>query len=111
MVASTISIQNIIHNVNNKEFINELAQRCGYSQDNTQRLVKSVVEAMALQFDDGESVQVPDFGVFELKKRQERIVVNPSTGRKMLVPPKIVLAFKPSAVVKKKMNGGEDANG
>lgn len=38
--------------MNNKEFIAELSQRSGYSQDSTQRLVRSVVEAMATQFDD-----------------------------------------------------------
>lgn len=35
-------------------------------------------------------------------------MVNPSTGQRMLVPPKLVLNFKPNAVVKEKLkNGGE----
>lgn len=50
---------------------------------------------------------VPDFGTFELKNRMERIVVNPSTGQRMMVPPKIVLSFKPVASVKNKMKKGE----
>ena len=56
-------------------------------------------------------MSVPDFGTFELKKRMERIVVNPSTGQRMLVPPKIVLNFKPATSVKNKMKKGDDANG
>lgn len=93
--------------MNNKEYIAELSRRTGYSQDSTQRMVRAVIEAMAQRFDDGESVSVPDFGTFELRNRMERIVVNPSTGQRMMVPPKIVLTFKPAASVKEKMKKGE----
>lgn len=79
--------------MNNKEYITELSRRTGYSQENTQRMVRCVLESIASTFDEGENVSVPDFGTFELKKRMERIVVNPSTGQRMLVPPKIVLNF------------------
>ena len=65
--------------------------------------MRCVVEAMASKFDAGEDVQVPDFGVFELKNRMERIVVKPSTGQRMLVPPKIVVNFKPAQSVKDKL--------
>lgn len=93
--------------MNNKEFIAELSRRSGYSQDNTQRMVRCVIEAMAQRFDNGENVAVPDFGTFELKNRMERIVVNPSTGQRMMVPPKIVLGFKPATAVKNRMKKGE----
>lgn len=94
--------------MNNKDFIAELSQRSGYSQDNTQRLVRCVIEAMASRFDEGESVTVLSFGSFELKNRMERIVVNPSTGQKMMVPPKLVLVFKPLAEVKQRLKKGGD---
>ena len=94
--------------MNNKDFIAELSQRSGYSQDNTQRLVRCVIEAMASPFAEGESVTVPSFGSFELKNRMERIVVNPSTGQKMMVPPKLVLVFKPLAEVKQRLKKGGD---
>lgn len=93
--------------MNNKEYIAELSRRTGYSQENTQRMVRFVIEAMAQQFDNGENVVVPDFGTFELKNRMERIVVNPSTGQRMMVPPKIVLGFKPANSLKNRMKKGE----
>ena len=52
--------------MNNKEYISELSQRCGYSLDDTQKLVRSVIESMAQRFDDGDGVSVDDFGVFEV---------------------------------------------
>ena len=92
--------------MNNKEFITELSQRSGYSFDQTQKLVKQVIASMASNFDEGENVFVSGFGTFEVKERSERIMVNPSTGQRMLVPPKMVLSFKPVASVKQKLKNG-----
>ena len=92
--------------MNNKEFIAELAQRCGYTQENTQTYVRTLLESMALKFDKGEEVAIPTFGTFEIKKRVERILVNPSTGKRMMVPPKLVLNFRPIASVKEKLKKG-----
>lgn len=68
---------------------------------------REVVEAFgALLAEKGaelDSVAVPGFGVFEPKKRLERVNVHPSTGKRMLLPPKIIMAFKPSALLKQKL--------
>ena len=92
--------------MNNKDFIAELAQRTGYSADETQKFVNVVVEAMGDYLQDDNSVLIPAFGTFEVKKKLERIMVNPSTGQRMLVPPKLVLNFKPIAAIKEKLKNG-----
>ena len=92
--------------MNNKYFIQELASRMNYTQDETQRMVFSVIDAMNEKFQEGEPVTIHNFGTFEVKKRMERIVVNPSTHQKMLVPPKLVLGFKPIASIKKTLKEG-----
>lgn len=81
--------------MNNREYISELSQTCGYSLDDTQKLVRCVIDSLVQKFEDGETVAVNEFGTFEVKRRMERIVVSPSTGQRMMVPPKIVLVFKP----------------
>ena len=50
-----------------------------------------------------DTVAIPGFGNFEAKKKAERVVLNPSNGKRMLVPPKIVLNFKVSNVLKNKL--------
>lgn len=92
--------------MNNKEFIAALSKRTGNNKDKTQKLVNAVIAAMADTFDGGENVNISNFGTFEPKKRMERIFVNPSTGQRMLVPPKIVLGFKPSAMVRDSVKKG-----
>jgi nucleoid DNA-binding protein len=91
--------------MNNKEFISTLAAEAGYTQTDTQKMVNSVIEAMKKAFDNGDSVQIANFGSFEVKKRMERIVVNPGNGQRMLVPPKLVLTFKPTSAIKETLKG------
>ena len=95
--------------MNNKEFIAELAQRTGYSTDDAQKLVNRVVDTMGDSFQNDDAVLVPTFGSFEVKKKLERVMVNPSTGQQMLVPPKLVLTFKPNVNWKERIkNGGTE---
>ena len=77
----------------------------GRSQIETQKMMQTVVKAMGERFSDGESVLVSGFGSFEVKKRMERIMVNPASGVRMLVPPKLVLTFKPTQTWKEKLKG------
>lgn len=101
--------------MNNKEYIAILAQKGVYNQKDTQKLVRTVIDAMTDSFGEGDTVSIPGFGTFEVRKRLERIVVNPTTKKKMLVPPKLLLGFKPVQSIKNqlknssnKMEGGED---
>jgi DNA-binding protein HU-beta/integration host factor subunit alpha len=95
--------------MNNKEFISELARRMNFSQAETQKKVYHVVDAMNGFFQEGDAVSVTGFGIFEVKKKMERVVVNPVSGQRMLVPPKLVLGFKPSTLWKEKLKkGGEE---
>ena len=95
--------------MNNKDFITVLAARTGHSVEETQRMIDTLVETMGDRFQEDDSVVVPNFGTFEVKKKLERIMVNPSTGQRMLVPPKLVLNFKPNVGWKERVkNGGNE---
>ena len=92
--------------MNNKDFIAELADRTGYSVEDAQQMVDIVIETMGDHFLEDDSVLTPNFGTFEVKKKMERIMVNPSTGQRMLVPPKLVLNFKPNVGWKERVKSG-----
>lgn len=89
--------------MNNKDFIAALAARVNMPSKNAQKLANVLVNDMADMLDDETSLSVQGFGTFEVKKKMERVVVNPATKQRKLIPPKLVLAFKPSAVLKEKM--------
>ena len=98
-------------NMNNKEFLTRLATKTGYSAEDTQKLVQSVLKAMGKSLENGDTIQVNAFGLFEVKKRLERVITNPGTGQKMLVPPKLVLNFKPNTTIKELVRKGGENNG
>jgi DNA-binding protein HU len=51
---------------------------------------------------DGNNIVIQGFGTFEVKKKLERISINPATQQRMLIPPKLVLTYKPSVTLKEK---------
>lgn len=92
--------------MNNKDFISELSARMGYSAAETQRMVKTVIDSAAERLQNGDILTVPNFGAFEVKKKLERVIVNPATQQRMLVPPKLVLGFKAVPRLKDKIKEG-----
>ena len=97
--------------MNNKSFIAALSQRLGYTQDDTQKMVNTIIDSMNASFQGGDVLSIPKLGTFEVKKRMKRILINPGTKQRMLVPPKLVLNFKPIAAIKEKLKNGGAANG
>ena len=87
--------------MNNKEFTSELSRRLGYTLKDTSELVASLLADMTRQ-EEGNIISIQGFGTFEVKKKAERISVNPTTKQRMLVPPKLVLTYKPSTLLKDK---------
>ena len=88
--------------MNNKEFIQALSKRTGYKNEECQRMVKSTFSSLTAMLQDDETVSLQHLGAFDVKKRMERVIVNPGTGQRMLVPPKLVINFKPVSSAKEK---------
>lgn len=68
----------------------------------TSELIASFLSDMTRQLEEGNAVFVQGFGTFEVKKKAERISVNPTTKQRLLVPPKLVLTYRPSTGLKDK---------
>lgn len=95
--------------MNNKEFINALAQQTGLKSTKVQQMTNELIDAMGEGFIEGNDIQLSNFGSFELKKKMERVMVSPTTGQRMLIPPKLVLGFKPHPAWKGSIkNGGSE---
>ena len=88
--------------MNNKEFTSELAERLGYTIKDTSELINSLLASMTQELEEGNMITVKWFGSFEVKKKAERISINPASKQRMLVPPKLVLSYRPSNTLKDK---------
>lgn len=89
--------------MDNKTLIERLAKSCDRPKEDVQKLVDSLTEIVGEAAAEMDTISIPSFGQFESKKRLERIAVHPSTGARLLLPPKIVVGFKPSALLKQKI--------
>ena len=88
--------------MNNKEFTSELAERLGNTIKDTSELINSLLASMTQELEEGNMIAVQGFGSFEVKKKAERISINPASKQRMLVPPKLVLSYRPSNTLKDK---------
>ena len=88
--------------MNNKEFTSELAERLGYTIKDTSELMNSLLSSMTQELEQGNVIAIQGFGSFEVKKKAERISINPASKQRMLVPPKLVLSYRPSNTLKDK---------
>lgn len=88
--------------MNNKEFIADLSARAGYSTKETTSLVAATISAIIGELTEENSIAVSGFGTFEVRKKLERVLVNPTTRQRMLVPPKMTVNFKPMPSLKDK---------
>lgn len=98
-----ITIYTEQRNMNNKEFIADLATRLDEKAKETQRLASIFSTVFVESLEEGNSLSIQSFGTFEVKKKLERIVTNPTNKQRMLVPPKLALSFKPSNILKDKI--------
>ena len=88
--------------MNNKEFTSELAERLGYTIKDTSELMNSLLSSMTRELEVGNVIAIQGFGSFGVKKKAERISINPASKQRMLVPPKLVLSYRPSNTLKDK---------
>ena len=65
-------------------------------------MIGSLLSSMTQELEEGNVIAVQGFGSFEVKKKAERISINPASKQRMLVPPKLVLSYRPSNTLKDK---------
>lgn len=87
----------------NKELITELSKRLGWTSQDVTEMLSALSSIIGSKLVDNDSICLQGFGLFEVKKKAERISVNPTTRKKYLVPPKLVPVFKPGTTIKNKL--------
>ncbi len=79
-------------------------QEVGLSRNESAQLVESVLNEIAHSLARGEAVKISSFGSFSIRKKGQRIGRNPKTGEEVPILPRKVLVFRPSHVLKDRIN-------
>jgi len=69
--------------------------------------VQSFIDCIVDTLKAAEKVQLSGFGTFIIRSRKQRICRNPKTGEKVTVLPRSSPAFKPSEILKKRIENGK----
>ncbi len=80
-------------------------QRVGLSRSESAEMVETVLRELSDTLAIGESVKLSSFGSFLVRSKSERIGRNPKTGVEVPITPRRVMVFKPSNVLKARVNG------
>ena len=87
-------------------------QEVGLSRNESAELVETVLKEIADALTKGEMVKLSSFGSFSVRQKGRRIGRNPKTGEEVPILPRRVLVFRPSHVLKDRINaalvGGGD---
>ena len=76
----------------------------GLSRTESSDLLELVLEEICACLVGGEVVKLSSFGTFMVRTKRERIGRNPKTGEVVPIPPRRVLIFRSSAVLKATIN-------
>jgi integration host factor subunit alpha len=84
----------------------------GLSRNESAALLEAVLERIAGALAAGDPVKISGFGTFTVRQKGRRVGRNPKTGVEVPLLPRSVLVFRPSQVLKARVNGrdptGED---
>jgi integration host factor subunit alpha len=79
--------------------------RVGLSRTESAALVELILKEISDALAAGETVKLSSFGSFIIRSKTERIGRNPKTGVEAPITPRKVMIFKPSNVLKDRING------
>lgn len=80
-------------------------QEVGLSRNESTELVESILSEIVGSLEQGESVKISSFGSFAVRQKGGRMGRNPKTGAEVPIEPRRVLVFRPSQVLKQRVNG------
>ena len=85
-------------------------QEVGLSRNESAELVEAVIGEISGALERGEIVKISSFGSFAIRQKGQRIGRNPKTGMEVPISPRRVMVFKPSAILKQRINSGPDGS-
>ena len=83
-----------------------VVRKVGLPRNESQDLVELILSEISVSLAAGDSVKLSSFGSFGIRHKGERIGRNPKTGKEVPITPRRVLVFRPSNVMKERINEG-----
>jgi integration host factor subunit alpha len=83
-----------------------VVQRVGLPRNESQELVELILKEISNTLAAGDAVKLSSFGSFGIRQKGQRVGRNPKTGEEVPITPRRVLVFRPSNIMKDRINSG-----
>ena len=83
-----------------------LFDQLGLNKREAKEYIEAFFDLIAAHLVEGQDVKISGFGNFEIRSKSGRPGRNPRTGEPVPIPPKRVVTFKASAMLKEQINAG-----
>ena len=83
-----------------------VVQKVGLPRNESQELVELILREISTSLAAGHTVKLSSFGSFGIRQKGERVGRNPKTGKEVPITPRRVLVFRPSNIMKDRINSG-----
>ena len=90
--------------MNKAELILAVSEKTDYPKQDVELIVDEIFGLIERKIIKNEEVKLANFGVFYKKARLERKGTNPSTGKALIIPANNTVGFRPSKIIKAKLN-------
>jgi DNA-binding protein HU-beta len=90
--------------VTKSELVGIVAESAGLTKADSDKVIKSLLEAVAGCLKKGDKLSLVGFGTFSVIKRAARKGQNPQTGKKITIPASVTPKFKPGKGLKDLVN-------
>ena len=78
----------------------------GLSRNESSEMVETILSRVVDALIRGETVKISSFGTFAVRDKGARMGRNPKTGEEVPIDPRRVLVFRPSHILKERVNAG-----
>ena len=92
-------------NVTRVDLYDAVYRETGLTRSESLAMVELVLKEITDQLEKGETVKLSSFGSLIVRKTKQRTGRNPNTGTEVLISTRRVVVFKPSAILKQRING------
>ncbi len=88
-----------------KELTDSIYERVGIPRNESRGAMETILELMKSTLASGEEILISGFGKFCVNNKSTRKGRNPQTGAGLTLEARRVVTFRPSGVLKRKLNG------
>ena len=91
-------------NFTRRDLANKIYKNLGFSKNLSSKIVDDFFEILILEIIKSNKVKISSFGTFSVLYKKERVGRNPKTKIEAIITPRKVVKFKPSQLIKEKLN-------